>query len=210
MRTSIESKSSLSEKAVYEEALRLVELTPQMEGWKNLYENKIMRLYTQPEVDPVHLETLIKEYVSIRAQGCMLNRDFADGTKSANGHIYQGALQEQVLKELGMADPVDLQSIDWYNILSPKSEYQFAPKFDVEDKYNMQGLNNSEAIGYQHLQERAANPENNRDIAHDTAFDKMMADYFLGKRRDVQEGNRLVPQFEAIFRKEDKTPFNYQ
>jgi len=84
----------MSEKAAYEEAVKMVQLKPQMEGWKNFYENKIIRLYTQPQLDQGELQKLIKEYIYIRTQECMVNKEFALGAKSTNAHIYKGALQE--------------------------------------------------------------------------------------------------------------------
>ena len=63
----------------------------------------------------------------------------------------------------------------------------------------MNHLNNENAIGYNKLEERAANPEANRDIAHESVFDKLMADYFLEKRGEYKQSNKLLRDLEKVF-----------
>lgn len=55
-------------------------------------------------------------------------------------------------------------------------------KYDFESKYNLNEINNEQAIGYDKMEERFNDIENNENIAHATVFDKLLADYFLGKR----------------------------
>lgn len=55
-------------------------------------------------------------------------------------------------------------------------------RYDLEGKYNLEKVNNTEAIGFDKLQERFNNIENNKEIAHDNVFDQLLADYFLKKR----------------------------
>ena len=63
----------------------------------------------------------------------------------------------------------------------------------------MNKLNNEDAIGYNNLEERAADIENNRDIAHDNAFDKLLAEHFLHSRQDIKKGNDLHLELENNF-----------
>lgn len=46
----------------------------------------------------------------------------------------------------------------------------------------MADVNNTDAIGYNNLEARFADIENNRELAHESVFDKLLADYFLQKR----------------------------
>ena len=55
----------------------------------------------------------------------------------------------------------------------------------MESKYDLADVNNETAIGYNNLEKRAATDGNvleNRELAHDTVFDKLLAEYFLNKR----------------------------
>jgi len=70
--------------------------------------------------------------------------------------------------------------------------------FGVESKYNLHHLNNEDAIGYRNLEERAADIANNKNLAHETVFDKMLADYFLEKRGDYKRGNKLMKDLEEL------------
>ncbi len=69
----------------------------------------------------------------------------------------------------------------------------------------MQSVNNADAMGYDRLIERAKaeTPAQNFDIAHETVFDKLLSDYFLDKRGEYKDSNKLLKDLTKIF--EDKT-----
>ena len=50
---------------------------------------------------------------------------------------------------------------------------------DIEGKYNTKHVNNQEALGYDNFEKRLQDADKNRDLAHETFFDKLLADYFL-------------------------------
>jgi hypothetical protein len=62
----------------------------------------------------------------------------------------------------------------------------------VEGKYSMSEVNNTDAIGYNNLEERFANIKENRDKAHESIFDKLLADYFLQKRGQHVKSKELL------------------
>jgi len=72
-------------------------------------------------------------------------------------------------------------------------------KYDPENKWNLNHINNEDAIGYNNLEARAADMANNGDIAHSDVFDRMLADYFLGKRGEIKESNKLMKELETAF-----------
>jgi len=63
-------------------------------------------------------------------------------------------------------------------------------------------LNNEDAIGYNNLEARAANIAQNKELAHETVFDQMLADYFLQKRGEIKKSNGLLKDLESVFGKE--------
>jgi hypothetical protein len=64
-------------------------------------------------------------------------------------------------------------------------------KYDLESPYNLQNINNQDALGYDNLINRAKaeNAQENFEAAHETVFEKLLADYFLGKRGEYKESN---------------------
>ena len=88
----------------------------------------------------------------------MLKQDFAVALRSSNAHIYLEMLRESVMGELKLSEPATVDEFAW----APLSEAlgKHAPSqalsYDAESKYNLQHLNNEEAIGYQNLEARAA------------------------------------------------------
>ena len=75
--------------------------------------------------------------------------------------------------------------------------------YDAAAKYNLGHLNNAEAIGYRNLEARAADLANNTDIAHESVFDQMLAEYFLQKRGEYKDSNKLLTDMEKMFGLED-------
>jgi hypothetical protein len=53
----------------------------------------------------------------------------------------------------------------------------------------MDQLNNEDAIGFNNLEARAADLSRNKELAHDTMFDQMLAEYFLQKRGTIKKSN---------------------
>ena len=115
--------------------------------------------------------------------------------RSPNAHIYLKVLRENILDELKLAESAKRSEFEW----TKTQEASLNHTYDAESKYNLHHLNNEEAIGYRNLEERAGDIANNKDLAHETVFDKMLADYFLQKRGDYKKGNQLLTKLEAIF-----------
>lgn len=86
-------------------------------------------------------------------------------------------LRENIIDELKLTESATVEEFEWKK--TPDCDWEGEIKIDVESKYNLHHLNNEDAIGYRNLEDRAADIENNGNIAHDTVFDKMLADYFL-------------------------------
>jgi hypothetical protein len=60
----------------------------------------------------------------------------------------------------------------------------------------MQSVNNTNAIGYDKLLERGLSETaaENFNAAHESVFDKLLADYYLGKRGEYKESNKLLQE----------------
>ena len=66
-------------------------------------------------------------------------------------------------------------------------------QYDLQSAYNLQSVNNQDAIGYDRLFERAQSETaaKNFETAHETVFEKLLGDYFLAKRGEYKESNNL-------------------
>ena len=169
-----------------------------MVGLKNMYENQLLAEYTSPTYDVKKVEGLIEAYTTARLKECQLNTEFASAMKTPNAHIYIKTLRERVMSELRMDEEASLSEFTWTKLPEFTGEDP-TQTFDVEGRYNMGHLNNENAIGYNNLEGRAANIDQNNAVAHETAFDAMLADFFLQKRGDYKKGNQLQADLEAFF-----------
>ena len=71
----------------------------------------------------------------------------------------------------------------------------------MESAYNTLGFNNEHAIGYDNIDKRvsADNATDNFEAAHESVFEKLLADYFLAKRGEYKESNKLMGDLCEIF-----------
>lgn len=110
-------------------------------------------------------------------------------------------LRESIIDELKLVDSVKYEDLSLSN-------HHFSDEAQVkltgDNVYNLGRINNEEAIGYNRLKERAANPDENWSIAHDNVFDQMLAEYFLQKRGEVKASNKLVQDFANKFENDGK------
>jgi len=139
----------------------------------------------------------VQAYTQARLKDCLLKTDFAKVMRSPNAHIYLKILRENIMDELKLTQSATTGEFDWHK--TPESRVAFNMVHHPESKYNLHHLNNEDAIGYRNLEERAADIANNKNLAHETVFDKMLADYFLQKRGDYKKGNQLLTDLERIF-----------
>ena len=60
--------------------------------------------------------------------------------------------------------------------------------------YNLNDLNNPTAMGFDNLLDRAAatSVKKRADSAQKEVVDKLLADYFLGKKSEYAEANKLI------------------
>jgi hypothetical protein len=71
--------------------------------------------------------------------------------------------------------------------------------YDAESVHNMSDISNTDAVGYDKLEERAANPDQNRVLAHSAMFDQLLAEYFVQKRQQVVNINELIDKLGSRF-----------
>jgi hypothetical protein len=107
-------------------------------------------------------------------------------------------LKENVVDELNITSPALMYDL---TTSAQNDSSKTIRMHDVDAAYNLQSLNNTDAIGYKNLLERsqASSPQENANLAQDSALDKLMADYFLGKRAEYQESNKMFKGLTEIF-----------
>lgn len=74
-----------------------------------------------------------------------------------------------------------------------------AMKYDVEAMYNLNHLDKS--MGFDNLVERANSrtTKGQADAGQKTVVDKLLADYFMGKKSEYKEANKMIYDLAAVF-----------
>lgn len=134
----------------------------------------------------------------------MLNATFAAKVRdSENGHLYLKVLRERVLDELKLTQEPELEDFT-FKAMYEKSKDMI--QYDVEAAYNMQDVSNTQAIGFDNLAKKAGATDDSRSFesAHESVFDKMLADYYLSQRGEYAEANKLMSQLTEVFDKKQE------
>ena len=192
------SEANKLQEMVYAEAMKAAEFSPDMQHLRNQFENELLKEYTQPRLHQTRIEQLIGDYMNIRLKECMVRPAFAKGLKSAHASVYMRILRENIIDELKLAESPKKDEFTFDK--SVFGSFEKNMHYELESMYNLNELNNEQAIGYHNLEARAADVANNRDLAHESVFDKMMADYFLDKRGEYKKGNKLLKDLEEVFK----------
>lgn len=102
------------------------------------------------------------------------------------------------MDELNVTTPALMSNLSSFIQNSGKNTER---QYDIDAAYNLQDLNNTDALGYKNLMERsqASSAQENSNLAQDSALDKLMADYFLGKRAEYKESNKMFKDLTKIF-----------
>lgn len=107
-------------------------------------------------------------------------------------------LREQVVDELGIGKANKGSDLTFENITNDFNVMQF---YEMENPYNAQHFNNQNAIGFDNVEKRAQSDTaaGNYEAAHDSVFDKLLAEYYLNKRGQYKQANNLVEELGEIF-----------
>lgn len=191
------TNSEAIQRQVHRDARELTLLDRETTALKHFYENKLLQEYTEEDLDQKKVEDLVQEYTNARVKALMLKPKFAKALKSANGHIYMKVLRERVLEELNFTEGVQAEEFEWSKTEDARlGDCSDGKDYDIASLYNLNDLINEDAIGFNKLEARAANIEKNNEVAHESVFDKMLAEFFLHKRGDIKKGNKLISQLE--------------
>lgn len=162
-----------------------------LEQVKANYENKFLYALTSPDNFENEAKQIIGDYTDMRLKHCMLQPDFQAKMHSKYGFLYMKMLRERVIDELKLTKDADILDLSHTHL---KDFGNDRLKYDVEAMYNLSHLNSTHALGYDRLLERAnaTSKREQAEIAQPTVADKLLADYFLGKKSEISEANKLI------------------
>ena len=193
-----DSLRDFENKRAYREMREACEIPPQMETTKNFYEHKILNLLMEPQMDQERIANWVEEYMQLRMREATSRKQFQKHLQSENASTLLKLLREQVVDELGLGKANKGSDLMYENITSDFNVMQF---YDIEHSYNAQHFNNQNAIGFDHVEQRAQSDTaaGNYEAAHESVFDKLLAEYYLNKRGQYKQANRLVDELGQIF-----------
>lgn len=132
----------------------------------------------------------------------MVNPEFAAEVKSGKSDTYMKMLRENIMDELKLTQSGRDDDFHYSNDPESAAHRGGHMEYDPSNVYNMHDVNNENAIGYNNLYERAGNIEKNHELAHESVFDQVLADYFLKKRGDIKQSSKLLNDLTELFNKE--------
>lgn len=170
------------------DAIKLTSLPDEMSYIKEMYRSRLINAYTSTDVGDDEIEAFVRDYSDIRFNSLRLNTKFMEAVRGPHATYYLRILREQIADELELSkEATQFKELEW-----EKFQVDNFMEYDAESIYNLQHLSNTEAVGLNNLEQRALSPEKNRELAHETMFDKLLAEYFLQKRQQIVNVNDLI------------------
>ena len=115
----------------------------------------------------------------------MMTPQAAAKARGHNGHIYLRALKEEIAAELEIGAKTEEKDVLHHKLFFTDESL----RVEAEARYNLDDVNNAEAVGFDNLQARVESPEKSRTLAHETLFDELLADYLAKKSASVLKAN---------------------
>lgn len=135
------------------DALKLTKLPEEMKHVKEMFRSRLLNLYTRKEHGDDEVGELVSQYTELRFQGLRLNPKFVDGIRGPHATYYLRMLREQIAEELELSQEVESpKELEWEKFYEQK-----IMEYDAESAYNLLHLSNTDAVGVDKLEERAAN-----------------------------------------------------
>ena len=190
------------------DASTLTELPSDAIAMRNIFENKLLQEMINPDSNQEACEEIIGDYMKARLKQCMVNKSFANKvSQSQNGHYYMKVLRERVLEELKLTKRAN------FGDLSFKTQWDLLPRnylHDLEAAYNMDQITGTQSMGYDNISKTGAAETASEKFAasQQTVFDKLLADYFLGRRGEYAESNKVMQQLTEVFEKKRGVTFS--
>jgi hypothetical protein len=162
---------------------------------KEMYRSKLLNTYTRSEFTDGDVTELISEYTQLRFKDLMLNTKFRESIQGPHSTYYLRMLREEIARELELTEEIEEPHELEYEHFEEKNLMMY----DAESIHNMAEFSNTEAVGFDNLEQRAEDPSQNRNLAHKTLFDKLLSEYFTQKRQQVVNINELMDKVSSKF-----------
>lgn len=137
------------------DAYHLVKIKEEFGHIKEKYRSELLNAYTHSDFTDTDVADIINEYTELRFKDLMLNSKFREVIKGPYATYYLRMLREEIATELDINEEVE-HAVELNHDRFQKPQKML---FDAESTHNISDLSNTDAIGFDNIEQRSANPD---------------------------------------------------
>jgi len=173
-----------------------ITMSDDLELVRSQCENDILRAFTLVENSQDEVKQIIDKWVNLRLIDLKSKPEYTHLKDSEFRNMLIDRFKEQVVTDIGLKDHYD--NFREFEEFIPLDEDTTSFKADLANKNSLNSIMEN-AIGYDRIVERLQSPEHSEEIAQENYFEKMLAEYFLDKRKDYKASKDMLEVLNEQF-----------
>ena len=172
-------------------------MSDDLEYTRAKFENDILEIMLFQTNPKEQINEKVKEWIKLRIIDLKTKPEYKLLYDSEFKTQMIDKFKQEIISELGLNNS-RLKEVAFEDIVPVVESDKGAYKNDVANKNNLNYIMN-DALGYDNLIERLQDPENSSDLAQSNYFEKLLAEYYLDKRKDYKASKDMLDTLNSIF-----------
>jgi hypothetical protein len=197
-------KNKDSEAAISDNIKRIIEsaitMSDDLEFFRTKFENDLLKIFTFEPKNKERIENLLNEWIDLRINDLKTKPEYKFLNDSQFKHVMLDGFKEKVVTELGLRDHID--NFREFEIFFPIDKSEDHYKSDIANKHNLNHIMEN-ALGYDRLSERLQSPKHSAKLAQGNYFERLLAEYFVDKRKDYKASKDMLEVLNREFNREN-------
>ena len=174
-----------------------ITMSDDLEFTRARIENDLIRAYTFGDSSKEEINKIITDWIDLRILDLKSKPEFKKLSDSEFKNIMIESFKENVVEEIGLTKFTD--NARSYDELIPVDKRNLhGYKNDIANKNNLNHIMEN-AVGYDRILERLQAPENSAELAHENLAEKLLAEYYIDKRKDYKVSKELLEVLNKNF-----------
>lgn len=174
-----------------------IRMSPDLEFTRARIENELLKAYTFGDKSQTEINDLIHEWVDLRTLDLQSKPQYKYLSDSEFKNLMIEKFRGQVVEEIGLTK-FEGNTKKFTEMYEQDERDWGVYKNDLANKNSLNEIM-TDAVGYDRIIERLQDPANSGEIAHQNIAEKMLAEYYINKRKDFKASKEMLEALDKEF-----------
>ena len=193
----LHTKDSLIDEKIKQDISNAVTMSDDLEYTRAKMENDLIETMMFKTDAKEEINNKVKEWIKLRIIDLKTKPEYKLLWESEFKTQLIDKFKQEIISELGLNNFM-LDHVNYEAINPLDSRDKTAYKNDIANKNNLNYIMEN-ALGYDNLIERLQDPDNSASLAQSNYFEKMLAEYYIDKRKDYKASKDMLNTLNTIF-----------